>query len=105
MESKMASVTATPVVTGNPNSTLRSNRVYTATFTAWSTSDTVTLPGGVTDRDIIVIAETQANPDTRYFGLCEAKASRSVANKTIAVVPVGGAPSASVTYSIIKLTL
>lgn len=100
----MASVTATPVITGNPNSFVKNNNFYTATFTAWSTSDTVKL-GNVKTNDVILIQENQANADTRYYGLCEAKASRSVANGTIAVVPIVAAPSASVTYTITQIRL
>jgi len=99
----MASVTATVVVTGNPNSMLRNNSVFTATYTASASYDTVTIPGGVRSTDTFVINPTAQGSDTRYVGLCELIASRSASGGTIRVAPLATAPSTAVTYSIVRI--
>lgn len=99
----MASTSATPVVTGNPNSMLRNNSVYTATYTAHAPYDTVTIPGGVRVTDTFVVEPTSTNADTRYVGLCEVAASRSASGGTIRVAPLATAPSSAVTYRIVRI--
>lgn len=101
----MASVTATVVCTGNPNSFLRENKVFTASYTASEAYDTLKLPGGIRGSDIVHIQETSVSGVSGYVGLCEVLASRSVANGTIRVAPMATAPSTAVTYNVVRLVV
>lgn len=96
----MASTTATPVITSNPGSASPNVLRFTVNYTSGSSSDTCKVQGLRSTNDTVIVQTKAVSVYGNFAGITEAKANRSIANKTINLVPVNAAPTTAIACEI-----